>query len=498
MRRVVASVLISVTVFLLVLFMTRQKRCEPFTQKRDVPGKTIWILWWQGWDHAPWLAREVASSWERLNPEWNVVRLSESNLRDYVNIDYLHKIETVQAKSDVIRITLLTEHGGVWADASLPCLIPLDRWIYDALDPVGFWTYHGWEGGKGPAVWFIVSMRNTYIIQAWKKAVDRYWINRTRPDNYIWLDTIFMDLIETDSEFKKQWSQVPYIDCDAPGQAHMLAGKCDENDEGLQQILRTNPPYVVKCSMQHIDSRGPTPSQKDKASNAYAAIETAKFQRYAPYPLHEMTFSRSPSLVFRKSVLVTADCKHTEGILEFKKLCDQYGVQMIAYDKCNFCKHIPPGIYCRPLRNVGRDIGTPLYFVLKYYDRLPEHMYFVPANTSKHQRLERFKALLEHPDDIPGCSDFPMEGNKDFVLPEYEGKTMKLARARPFKKWYETYIGPFDPNVRGTCWNGVMHSTRERVYRTRKRVLEEIYDQLIEGNDLEVGHYGERVMAAIL
>ena len=43
-------------------------------------NKTIWILWLQGWDQAPWLQQQVAESWEINNPTWNVVRLSLENL----------------------------------------------------------------------------------------------------------------------------------------------------------------------------------------------------------------------------------------------------------------------------------------------------------------------------------------------------------------------------------------------------------------------------------
>ena len=33
----------------------------------------------------------------------------------------------------MIRLELLAEHGGVWADATMLCLRPLDSWIAHAL-----------------------------------------------------------------------------------------------------------------------------------------------------------------------------------------------------------------------------------------------------------------------------------------------------------------------------------------------------------------------------
>lgn len=48
--------------------------------KKTVPGKTIWLLWMQGWDNAPWIIQQVRKSWELLNPKWNVELVSSDNL----------------------------------------------------------------------------------------------------------------------------------------------------------------------------------------------------------------------------------------------------------------------------------------------------------------------------------------------------------------------------------------------------------------------------------
>ncbi len=109
--------------------------------------KNIFLLWLQGWDKAPWLQRQVLESWIINNPDWNVILIDQNNLVNYVNdIDYIYdqnKIISPQAKSDIIRLSLLKNHGGVWADSTLLCMQPLDHWVFDAFKNSGIWMYHG-------------------------------------------------------------------------------------------------------------------------------------------------------------------------------------------------------------------------------------------------------------------------------------------------------------------------------------------------------------------
>jgi len=127
----------------------------PFQQEFS---RTVWLLWLGGCDSAPWVVREVAASYERHNPGWNIVRLDNVSFKDYVEIDYIDKSDVHEpAKSDILRISLLAEHGGVWADATVLCYAPLDSWIHEALIPQEMWMYHGRDEGKGPASWFIAA-----------------------------------------------------------------------------------------------------------------------------------------------------------------------------------------------------------------------------------------------------------------------------------------------------------------------------------------------------
>ena len=246
----------------------------PSGELRRMPlRKTVWLLWFQGWDDAPWLVRNVRASWELLNPQWDIVSLSDDNLEEYMPPDVmallLKNADTMSpaAKSDLIRLNLLANQGGVWADATMVCMQPLDAWVHDAIQPSGFWMYHGRDEGAGPASWFMVSKKGSYIACAWRDEAVRYWKSRTEAHNYFWMDELFKTVHDNDDTFKHEWARVPYTWCEDPGQSHMLAQKVMDNDPELHRIMYEDPPYAIKLSHHGFD--------ESKESNGYHAIQAA-------------------------------------------------------------------------------------------------------------------------------------------------------------------------------------------------------------------------------
>jgi hypothetical protein len=246
-------------------------------------NKTIWLLWLQGWDKAPWIVKQVKETWEKQNDGWKIITLSSENLNEYVDIPYIGKGSiSPQAKSDIIRLSILEKHGGVWADATLLCMKPLDSWVWEHIKPSDFWMYHGADWGAdvnhGPASWFIVSKKGSYIISKWKSACDIYWAHRETPHNYLWMDSLFKDIYNTDPKFRTEWDATINIDCEAPLQPHMFtSGSWKSNDQSLKDRLKQTPPFVIKMSSRAWELEFPNiEAKKCTESNGYFAIQMAK------------------------------------------------------------------------------------------------------------------------------------------------------------------------------------------------------------------------------
>lgn len=256
--------------------------------------RTIWLLWLQGWEQAPWLVRQVAESWEINNPDWSIVYLDRHNLRHYAHgIDYAFdpaKNISPQALSDIVRLSLLSHHGGIWADATLLCLQPLTPWIDHAVAPAGVWMYHGHGGGMdarfGPASWFIASEPGALILRRWKAACDEYWRFRTETPDYFWLDGLFKTLFRSDPEFRSAWRRAPHLYVERSTQAHGFArgNRMILSSPDVKRQLATRPPYVLKLWWKPWQAAFPDPAAPAcVASNGYYALRMSKRRLIAPH-----------------------------------------------------------------------------------------------------------------------------------------------------------------------------------------------------------------------
>ena len=106
--------------------------------------KIIWTCWFEGREAAPPLVQKCLSSWERNNPSWEFRCLDATSIERYVPlrqyIDLNRQSLTAASLSDIVRILLLREFGGVWVDATLFCNRPLDEWLPGVMEE-GFFAF---------------------------------------------------------------------------------------------------------------------------------------------------------------------------------------------------------------------------------------------------------------------------------------------------------------------------------------------------------------------
>jgi hypothetical protein len=130
-------------------------------------NRTIWTFWYQGFDHAPPLVRACLDSWRRLNPDWQVIALDRHSLRDWIDlreaIDPARSDIPVQKLSAVARLCLLRRYGGVWVDATVFCLRPLDHWLPEQI-PGGFAAFRNPARDRLMGNWFIAAEKDSALL----------------------------------------------------------------------------------------------------------------------------------------------------------------------------------------------------------------------------------------------------------------------------------------------------------------------------------------------
>lgn len=180
---------------------------------KDKP--VIWQYWAQGMENVPPLVRICMDSVDKYAaPDYQIIRLSDDNLADYVEIpDWLEKRRasgqiSVAHFSDILRCMLLATYGGLWLDActlltgKLPeMLFKYDFFVYqrDPSEPhKKYWEstfayYWGWDKD------FRVNMLAGIIrAKAENKVVSDivamffdYWQERDKMPDYFFFQILF-------------------------------------------------------------------------------------------------------------------------------------------------------------------------------------------------------------------------------------------------------------------------------------------------------------------
>ena len=135
------------------------------------------------------------------------------DLPEFIDLD--QQAITAASLSDVLRILLLHEYGGVWVDATLLCNQPLDTWLPSACG-TGFFAFAAPAPGRLLASWFLACAPNNRLVAKWAAKALRYWNCRTRSDDYFWFHHQFDELCAIDPEARAAWECVPRITADGP------------------------------------------------------------------------------------------------------------------------------------------------------------------------------------------------------------------------------------------------------------------------------------------
>lgn len=187
-----------------------------------------------------------------MNPTWDVIELDEPTLRTYIDVSSdipnFDKISKA-AQSDIIRVFLLKQYGGVWVDATTYCNIPLDAWLDDMMAQ-GFFAFNKPGPGRMVASWFLAASKENYIVQRWYERTIDYWKKRKKTDRYFWFHFLFNDLYRKDEQFKTNWNQVPKLSAAGP-HALIRYGLWKPIPKRLRQLIDSNQVPLFKLTYKN-------------------------------------------------------------------------------------------------------------------------------------------------------------------------------------------------------------------------------------------------------
>ena len=215
-------------------------------------NKIIWILWLQGWHEAPPIVKSCLASWQSFNPGWVVRPISLDDVRVLIDLpDLSGKSITAASFSDLVRISLLYQFGGVWVDATVLCRLPLDDWIFPLLSE-GFFAFSRPCEGRELSSWFLASDRPAHpLVSTWYDCVRAYWGHRSQASTYFWFHNLFDELCVVDAAVRQCWERVYKFSAVIPHRARSLG--LDNDDEAAIAELFDESSPVLKLSYR-VDS----------------------------------------------------------------------------------------------------------------------------------------------------------------------------------------------------------------------------------------------------
>ena len=227
----------------------RVTEADPQLEARNCHRNSIWFMWFQGVENAPPIVHKCYES-IRMNMKdtgYELIVLDENNMFDYV-----HLPETITKKwkngsignanfSDLCRIALLCEYGGLWLDATTLLTGQIDKEILNAdffflqasfLDftatKVSNWLISANTAGNG----FLLSIRDTLLA---------YWEQNDTIDDYFIFHLVVAELSERVG-LKEQFEKMPFFTNTYP----LLLGR-----ELNAQYDEKRFDHITKCSAIH-------------------------------------------------------------------------------------------------------------------------------------------------------------------------------------------------------------------------------------------------------
>lgn len=224
----------------------------------------VFTLWLQGESDAPPVVKACFRSMRR-HCSMPLVVLDENNLFDWISLPQ-HIMEKWRKGiinrthfSDICRIELLYEHGGVWADATDYFTSPIPE---DILDQDFFLFMAGDNiklGGTHAFVQscFIRARKGDPLIAMWRQMLFAYWEKEDSLLDYFTLHFLFRFLVENNGEAAHLFASMPRLSSDL---THVLWWQFkDETYSPELYRKNTEQSFFQKTTYKDASARSPRP-----------------------------------------------------------------------------------------------------------------------------------------------------------------------------------------------------------------------------------------------
>ncbi len=185
---------------------------------QDEPERAF-SIWFQGENNAPPIVKACFRSMRR-NLSQELVILDEKTLFEWISLP-----ETIIKKwkagkirpahfSDICRVELLYQHGGIWLDATDFVTAPVPQFIENS----DFFVFMAGKNIRGSYSYiqncFIRSKKGNPLLGIWRNAILKYWEEENSVINYFTHQLLFRRATEVNETAAELFELMPKVDQD--------------------------------------------------------------------------------------------------------------------------------------------------------------------------------------------------------------------------------------------------------------------------------------------
>ena len=228
--------------------------------------KIIWQYWHQGVENAPELIKKCLASVKHFNPDYEVKVLTFETIEDYVSLPQRYYDLLARGKmktalfSDILRLYLLRQYGGIWIDATIMLTAPLPPDIFESEFMVMQKDVKTDLSENIMSCFLIRSRSDSLFLELIKQTLECYWRDNDFVINYFMFEHIATMLALYSSELTAKWNSMPYYSAEDAGilQQNLFLPFDIERFEKIKQKISIHklthkklPPAAVQATFYH-------------------------------------------------------------------------------------------------------------------------------------------------------------------------------------------------------------------------------------------------------
>ncbi|KAA6331749.1 hypothetical protein EZS27_019681 [termite gut metagenome] len=160
--------------------------------------RNVYVCWLQGEENAPIIVKKCIDNIRMSFPTCNIIILTEKNWRSYCSLPihildkYKNNIITPTHFSDILRLSLLSNNGGLWIDATVLVTNSISMSLFECdFFSIANSSYSDNISRRRWTTYLLAADKDSIIVKFVYDMLCEYWKNENIAINYYFMDYIF-------------------------------------------------------------------------------------------------------------------------------------------------------------------------------------------------------------------------------------------------------------------------------------------------------------------